>query len=227
MEQQPRFEYTAFWLFERRDNWREQVHGSWDAAVEEFAGVLEAPGEGVTLRGIYSSIGLRPDVDMIIWVHAPKLEQLTELAVRLDQTAIGRGLRRAQGYIGAAGMSQYDPNHGPAFLKGIASKRYLSVYPFTKTPDWFLLDFAERRRLMLEHGEMGREFPEILTNTVNSFGVQDQEFIVALEDDDPNQLIKMVQKLRGAEVRKWTAVDTPIYLGQQKAIREVLADIKG
>lgn len=80
---------------------------------------------------------------------------------------------------------------------------------------------------MLEHGEMGREFPEILTNTVNSFGVQDQEFIVALEDDDPNQIIKMVQKLRGAEVRKWTALDTPIFLGEKKATRDVLADIRG
>jgi hydrogen peroxide-dependent heme synthase len=227
MENQPKFEYTAFWLFERRDDWRQQLHGSWDAAAEEFAGLLEAPGEGVTVRGVYSTIGLRPDVDLIIWVHAPKLEQLTALAVRLDQTAVGRGLRRAQGYIGAAGMSQYDPNHGPAFLKGIESKRYLSVYPFTKTPDWFLLDFQERRRLMLEHGEMGRDFPEILTNTVNSFGVQDQEFIVALEDDDANQLIKMVQKLRGAEVRKWTAVDTPIFLGEKKPVRDVLADIRG
>src|SRR5690606_19148823 len=227
MENQPRFEYTAFWLFERRDDWRQQVHGAWDAAVEEFTGILDAPGEGVTVRGVYSTIGLRPDVDLIIWVHAPKLDQLSALAVKLDQTAIGRGLRRAQGYIGAAGMSQYDPNHGPAFLKGIESKRYLSVYPFTKTPDWFLLDFQERRRLMLEHGEMGREFPEILTNTVNSFGVQDQEFIVALEDDDPNQIIKMVQKLRGAEVRKWTALDTPIFLGEKKATRDVLADIRG
>lgn len=227
MENQPRFEYTAFWLFERRDDWRQQVHGGWDAAVEEFAGILDAPGEGVTVRGVYSTIGLRPDVDLIIWVHAPKLDQLSALAVTLDQTAIGRGLRRAQGYIGAAGMSQYDPNHGPAFLKGVESKRYLSVYPFTKTPDWFLLDFQERRRLMLEHGEMGREFPEILTNTVNSFGVQDQEFIVALEDDDPNQIIKMVQKLRGAEVRKWTALDTPIFLGEKKATRDVLADIRG
>jgi hydrogen peroxide-dependent heme synthase len=227
MENQPRFEYTAFWLFERRDDWRQQVHGAWDSAVEEFAGILDAPEEGVTVRGVYSTIGLRPDVDLIIWVHAPKLDQLSALAVKLDQTAIGRGLRRAQGYIGAAGMSQYDPTHGPAFLKGIESKRYLSVYPFTKTPDWFLLDFQERRRLMLEHGEMGREFPDILTNTVNSFGVQDQEFIVALEDDDPNQIIKMVQKLRGAEVRKWTALDTPIFLGEKKATREVLADIRG
>lgn len=227
MENQPRFQYTAFWLFERRDDWRQQVHGDWDAAVEEFAGVLDAPGEGVTVRGVYSTIGLRPDVDMIIWVHAPQLDQITSLAVRLDQTTIGRALRRAQGYIGAAGMSQYDAEHGPAFLKGIESKRYLSVYPFTKTPDWFLLDFPERRRLMLEHGEMGREFPSILTNTVNSFGVQDQEFIVALEDDDPNQIIKMVQKLRGAEVRKWTALDTPIFFGEKKPTRDVFADIRG
>jgi len=227
MDNQPRFEYTAFWLFERRDDWRQQLDKIWSTAVEDFAGVLEAPGEGVTVRGVYSTMGLRPDVDLIIWVHAPKLDQLTALAARLDKTAIGAALRRAQGYIGAAGMSQYDPTHGPAFLKGIASKRYLSVYPFTKTPDWFLLDFQERRRLMLEHGEMGREFPEILTNTVNSFGVQDQEFIVALEDDDPNQLIRMVQKLRGAEVRKWTAVDTPIYLGEKKPVRDVLEDIRG
>lgn len=227
MEKQPRFEYTAFWLFERRDTWREQVHGDWSAAVEEYAGVLDSPGEGVTVRGVYSTIGLRPDVDMIIWVHAPELDKLTSLAVRLDQTEIGRAMRRAQGYIGAAGMSQYDKDHGPAFLKGIESKRYLSVYPFMKTPDWFLLDFQERRRLMLEHGEMGREFPDILTNTVNSFGVQDQEFIVALEDDDPNQIIKMVQKLRGAEVRKWTALDTPIFLGEKKSTRDVLTDIRG
>lgn len=227
MENQVKFEYTAFWLFERRDDWRQHVHGDWDAAVEEFSGVLDAPGEGVTVRGVYSTIGLRPDVDLMIWVHAPVLEYLTALAVRLDQTTVGRALRRAQGYIGAAGMSQYDPNHGPAFLKGIPAKRYLSVYPFTKTPDWFLLDFQERRRLMLEHGEMGREFPEILTNTVNSFGIQDQEFIVALEDDDANQLIKMVQKLRGAEVRKWTAVDTPIFLGDRKPTKDVLADIRG
>lgn len=227
MENQPRFEYTAFWLFERRDDWREALADNWLMAADEFVGLLENPGEGVTVRGVYSSIGLRPDVDLIIWVHAPKLDQLTALAARLDKTMVGRKLRRAQGYIGAAGMSQYDPNHGPAFLKGIASKRYLSVYPFTKTPDWFLLDFQERRRLMLEHGEMGREFPELLTNTVNSFGVQDQEFIVALEDDDPNQIIKMVQKLRGAEVRRWTQVDTPIYLGEKKPVRDVLEDIRG
>jgi chlorite dismutase len=80
---------------------------------------------------------------------------------------------------------------------------------------------------MVEHGGMGREFPDILTNTVNSFGIQDQEFVVALEDDDPEQLVKMVQRLRAAEVRKWTAVDTPIFLGDLKPIANVLHDIRG
>lgn len=224
---QDRSEFSAFWLYQRRDDWRQCLHPDWDQAVEAFSTLLEQPGERVTLRGVYSVMGMSPDVDMIVWAHAPKLEQLTKLAVQIDQTTIGRALKLAQSYVGVAGMSQYDPEHGPAFLKGIPARRYLSVYPFMKTPEWYLVPFEERRRLMIEHGEMGREFPEILTNTVNSFGIQDQEFIVALEDDDPHQLVKMVQRLRAAEVRKYTALDTPIYLGDRKSVCEVLNDIKG
>ena len=224
---QDRSEFSAFWLYQRRDDWRQCLHPDWDQAVEAFSTLLEQPGESVTLRGVYSVMGMSPDVDMIVWAHAPKLEQLTKLAVQIDQTTIGRALKLAQSYVGVAGMSQYDPEHGPAFLKGIPARRYLSVYPFMKTPEWYLVPFEERRRLMIEHGEMGREFPEILTNTVNSFGIQDQEFIVALEDDDPHQLVKMVQRLRAAEVRKYTALDTPIYLGDRKSVCEVLNDIKG
>jgi chlorite dismutase len=126
-------------------------------------------------------------------------------------------------YAGTASVSQYDPSHGPAFLRGIPPKDYLSVYPFTKTPDWFLLDFEERRRLMVEHGQMGHEFPSILTNTINSFGIADQEFVVALEDDDPAILVKMVQRLRAAEVRKYTALDTPIFLGLKMSVEDAIS----
>ena len=99
-------------------------------------------------------------------------------------------------------------------MRGLAPKKYLSVYPFTKTTDWYLLPYEERRDLMVEHGRMGQEFPSIQTNTVSSFGIADQEFIVALEDDDPGTLVKMVQRLRAAEVRKYTSIDTPIFLGR-------------
>ena len=133
-------------------------------------------------------------------------------------------LQAKHAYLGVASLSQYDPDHGPAFLKGIPPKKYLSVYPFTKTPEWFLLPFEERRELMAEHGKMGAEFPSILTNTVNSFGIADQEFIVALEDDDPAVLVAMVQRLRAARVRIYTQSDTPIFLGLQKELTAALED---
>lgn len=225
--QEPRTQYAAFWLWTRRDDWRDNVAGTWDAAVAEFSKLIEKPLEGVTVRATYSLMGLRPDVDMMLWIHADRLDLVTDYAVALDQTAIGRGLKRVDGYIGVAGGSQYDKEHAPAFLKGIEPKKYLSVYPFIKTTGWYLLDYAERRKLMLEHGELGREYPELLTNTVSSFGLQDQEFIVAIEGDDPLRLMRMVQDLRAAEVREYTKLDTPIYLGESKSIGDVLADIKG
>ncbi|HYI25915.1 MAG TPA: chlorite dismutase family protein [Thermomicrobiales bacterium] len=223
----PENQFAAWWLYRRGSTWPTVRNGSYGEAAAELAHVIEHPGEGVTVRGTYTALGLGARADMVVWAHAPKLDQLQQLAIAVDRASLGAHLDLVECYIGVGGMSQYDPTHGPAFVKGIAAKRYLSVYPFSKTPDWFLLDYKERRRLMIEHGEMGREFPDILTNTVNSFGIQDQEFVVALEDDDPEQLIKMVQRLRGAEVRKWTANDTPIYLGERKPIGDVLNDIRG
>lgn len=224
----PKSAFTSFWLYKRKASWSAINGGeSWAVSVEQLQEVLEDLPEGVELRGIYSSIGLTPDVEMIVWGVAPTLAELQGVAIAIDRTTIGQHLELKRVYHGSAGVSQYDPNHGPAFLLGKPAKRYLSVYPFTKTPDWFLLPYQERRRLMIEHGELGREYPSINTNTVNSFGIADQEFIVALEDDNPKMLIDMVQKLRGAEVRKWTAVDTPIYLGDRKPIAEVMADLRG
>ncbi len=219
--------YAAWWLYQRRSTWADVNGGGYAEAAGEFAHALDHPEDGVAVRGVYSSLGLSAEVALIVWAHSPQLDRLQRLAVAIDKTSLGTHLDLRKCYIGVGGMSQYDPTHGPAFVKGLPAKRYLSVYPFSKTPDWFLIDYQERRRLMIEHGEMGREFPEILTNTVNSFGIQDQEFVVALEDDDPEQLIKMVQRLRAAEVRKWTALDTPIFLGDRKPVAEVLADLRG
>ena len=89
---------------------------------------------------------------MIVWAHAPQLDQLQRLAIAIDKTSLGKALTMTNTYMGIGGMSQYDPTHGPAFVKGVPAARYLSVYPFSKTPDWFLIDYKERQRLMIEHG---------------------------------------------------------------------------
>jgi chlorite dismutase len=216
--------FTTFWIYQatnRRYDWSEVERAeARDAAIALF----EKHRERVELRAAYSTTGLTAGADLILWVVADDAEPFQQLAAELHRSPFGEALTLKQAYIGVASMSQYDPNHGPAFLKGLAPKRYLSVYPFTKTPSWYLLPFEQRRDLMIEHGKMGNEFPSILTNTVNSFGIADQEFIVALEDDDPGVLVKMVQRLRAAAVREYTALDTPIFLGLRKDLSEALAD---
>lgn len=221
MQEVPR--YTVFWLAALD---RERVPSDASGAIEEFVRLVERS-EGTQLRGTYLTVGFRPDVDLILWLVGYDPAHFQELALALRRTALGRALPFRYTYFGMAGMSQYDPTHGPAFLRGVPPKRYLSVYPFVKTPEWYLLPFEERRRLMAEHGRLGDDFPSVLTNTVNSFGVQDQEFIVALEDDDVGTLITMVQRLRAAEVRKYTQLDTPIFLGQRFEPREALSRLVG
>ena len=216
--------YTVFWLYKATPHWRELSPEAQAAARERFLWVL-GDTEDVRLRGAYLTIGFRADVDLILWLVADDPERLQRLAVALNRTPLGQALEMRYAYLGVAGTSQYDPTHGPAFLRGIPPKRYLSVYPFTKTPEWYLLPFERRRELMVEHGRLGDEFPSVLTNTVNSFGVQDQEFIVALEDDDVATLVTMVQRLRAAEVRRYTQLDTPIFLGLRKEPEAALADL--
>jgi hydrogen peroxide-dependent heme synthase len=220
--------YTVFWLYKAQPNWRSKIKswiGDLREAHEDFTSVLGKFSDRVSLRGAYSTVGFRHDVDMILWLVSQDPDAIQDLAVSLKRTGLGQSLDMRYNYLGTAGSSQYDKTHGPAFMKGEPPKKFLSVYPFTKTPDWFLLPFEDRRDMMRYHGELGNEFPTILTNTVNSFGIQDQEFIVALEDDDPSVLVKMVQRLREAEVRKYTAADTPIFLGRRKDLTDVLKDL--
>lgn len=216
--------YTVFWLYKVNPAWRERPESDKASDREAFLTILENH-RGVSLRAAYSTIGFRADVDLILWTVAPSAEALQQLAIDLNRTELGRALEMNYSYLGIGGFSRYDAEHGPAFLKGIPPKRYLSVYPFIKTPEWYVLPFEERRAMMAVHGDLGDEFPSILTNTVSSFGIADQEFIVALEDDDPAVLVQMVQRLREAEVRIYTSVDTPIFLGLRKPVEEALTDL--
>jgi peroxiredoxin len=217
--------YTVFWLYKVNPSWRDRSEDDRASGRAEFLSTLESHKQDVSLRAAYSTIGLCADVDLILWTISSSVEALERLAVDLNRTSLGKALEMRYTYLGVAGGSRYDAEHGPAFLKGIPPKRFLSVYPFIKTPEWYLLPFERRREMMAEHGDLGDEFPSILTNTVSSFGIADQEFIVALEDDAVAELVRMVQRLREAEVRIYTKVDTPIFLGLSKAPEEVLRDL--
>jgi chlorite dismutase len=216
--------FTTFWLFRATDRLYDWSDAERRQACDAALGTLARHETDVRLRGAYSTAGLSAGVDLILWVIADEPEAFQRLAVDLRRSPVGAALELRHAYLGVGSASQYDPDHGPAFLRGLPPKRYLSVYPFTKTPAWYLLPFEQRRELMAEHGKMGAEFPTILTNTVSSFGIADQEFVVALEDDDPAVLVRMVQRLRAAKVREFTGVDTPIFLGLRKELPAALGD---
>jgi chlorite dismutase len=145
--------------------------------------------------------------------------------VAINASALGAHLDTRYSYLGAALGTRYTSDHAPAFVKGVPPKRFLSVYPFVKTHEWYQLPFEERRAAMAEHGRMGREYPDILTNTISSYGLGDHEFVVAFESDDVPDMVRMVEHLRPAASRPYTKLDTPIFLGVRKDVGEALSDL--
>lgn len=218
--------YANFWVYAIDRDWRRLPDDEKAAAREDFIRLLDrSAAEGVSLRGAYSLAGLRHDADLILWVVTSDLDAMQRLAVAIGRSALGRFLECRYTFLGMALGTRYTADHAPAFVKGIPPKRYLSVYPFVKTHEWYQLPFEERRAAMAEHGRLGRDYPEILTNTVSSFGIGDHEFVVAFEADDVAEMVRMVEHLRPAASRPYTKLDTPIFLGVRKDVPDALADL--
>jgi hydrogen peroxide-dependent heme synthase len=223
-EQQTSTTYANFWIYRVDREWRRLPEADKATARKEFAGILDNA-QGVEVRGMYSMVGFRHDSDFIIWVVTQDFDVMQQLAVSINQSTLGQYLTTVYSYLGISLGSRYTADHAPAFIKGIPPKKYLSVYPFIKTHEWYQLPYEDRRAAMAEHGKMGREYPDILTNTVSSFGIADHEFVVAFESDDIADMVRMVEYLRAAASRPFTALDTPIFLGYMKEPEDVLLDL--
>ncbi len=150
--------YSLFWLYRTDPAFHHLAEGEQAAAKASFLAALEARDPSVTLRGAYSLVGLRADADLLFWAWGADLEALQRLAVALRQSGLGRYLIQAETYLGVVSVPRYDPEHGPAFVTGAPPKKYVSVYPFVKTTEWYLAPYEERRRLMAEHGQVGRNY---------------------------------------------------------------------
>jgi chlorite dismutase len=226
MSEKTKATYTNFWVYTVDPAWRRLSDTEKATARGEFAGLLEsADREGVHLRGAYSTVGLHADADMILWVITEDFDSMQQLAVSINRSTLGGYLTLRNAYPGVDLGSRYTSDHAPAFMKGLAPNKYLSMYPFVKTHEWYQLPFEERRSAMAEHGKMGREYPEIMSNTVSSFGIGDHEFVVAFESNDLADMVRMVEHLRSAASRPYTKLDTPIFLGVLKGVEAVIADL--
>src|SRR5437016_233019 len=114
---------------------------------------------------------------------------------------------------------------GPGKVADEVPRAYVSVYPFVRSYQWYLLDPAERRRLLAEHGMMAREYPDVRANTVACFSLNDYEWILAFEADELHRIVDLMRHLRGAEARLHTRVEIPFYTGRRKPVGELLASL--
>jgi len=240
--------YAAYWLFKLDHAFDRLNETERSQAKAEFLAALEGRDAAISLRGVYSLVGLREDADLMLWVHGTDLDAIQRLAVALRHSGLGGYLETRQTYIGVVATARYDPGHLPSFMLGATPRKFISVYPFVKTTEWYLLPYERRRELMAEHGLIGRRYavpreqlvPDavlaqaptvvaegggVLANTVDAFGLGDYEFILANESDDPSELCRMMESLRATEVRRYTQQDVPIFLGRRREPAEALEDL--
>jgi len=172
----------------------------------------------------YSSIGLESGVDLLFWRMAPTLDALESTAAELLRGGIGPWLTVTHSLIGRIGPSQYvrKPTGQEQSLFTGERSRYLVVYPFTKSADWYLLSKETRQGVMNEHMRIGHEYPQVRQALAYSFGLDSQDFVVAYETDDLVVFGDLVRALRGTESRRSTVSDQPILLGIHRPIGEIL-----
>lgn len=195
------------------------------AAVESFQGRM--------LLRSYSLVGYRVDAEILLWQVAENLDVIREFATTINQTALGAYLQSPHAFLSLTRRSIYtipdEPADGGPDRITIAPgpSKYLFVYPFVKTRPWYALGKADRQRMMDEHIRVGRKYPQVKINTTYSYGLDDQEFVVAFETDDAPAFLDLVAELRETEASMYTLRDTPMFTCESIPLREILHSIGG
>ena len=197
-----------------------------EAARAELQAVIEDAGERFPVRP-YTMHGIRPDADFMLWKVSERLEDFSELATAIMSTALGGYLRTPYAYLSMTKRSQYVKGEGRSMHKRgqivwNPESRYLLIYPMVKTRAWYQLSKPARQGIMNEHIATGHKFPTVKINTTYSFGIDDQEFVVAFETDFVGDFLDLMMTLRETEASRYTERDTPIFTCRSGDIREVL-----
>ncbi|GAA4736730.1 chlorite dismutase family protein [Nocardioides endophyticus] len=190
------------------------------AEVEKlFAELAEAD---VVVRGVYDVSGIRADADLMVWWHATTSEELQAAYNRFRRTAFGMRLSPVWSQMALHRPAEFNKSHVPAFLSDEEPKKHVSVYPFVRSYEWYLLEDSERRRMLADHGKMARDYKDVRANTVASFSLGDYEWILAFEADDLSRIVDLMRHLRGSEARRHVREEVPFYTGARVEIAELV-----
>jgi chlorite dismutase len=196
----------------------------------EFASAALRPGVSVHA---YSLVGTRADADLLLWIIADELDAIRAWEARCAATRLWAESARPYAYLAARRPSPYLGGHRHAGGEDekpagpVGDLPYLVVYPMTKKRSWYALPREERTRIMAAHFATGHRYPDIRIHTGYSFGIDDQEFVVAFEVPDVRRFVALVSDLRDTESSSYTERETPIFVGAAMPLRDALDHIDG
>jgi len=221
-------QYIRYLFYKARPSWRQLSPDERAEARSELLTVLEPFAKQLAVLRAFSTLGTRADADFVLWMVSERLEDFQELQAAVLSSTMGAHLDTAYSYLAMTRRSQYIDRHVHAEQEGRRTRvkptgrKYLFVYPMVKKRAWYRLSYEERQRAMDEHIRIGHEFPRVKINTSYSFGLDDQEFVVAFETDYPADFLDLVERLRGGEASAYTERETPIFTCVAGSIADVV-----
>ena len=217
--------FAKFTFFKLDRAWQRRSPEERAEDKREFLAACEDFATDRSLRA-YSTVGMRGDTDLMLLSQSPVLEEIHTFHVVLAQSGLAKWASIPHSYLAMTKPSPYSEAEARAEIC-TSERRYLIVYPLDKRRDWYRLAVEERRRVMGEHIEIGRRHPEITINTAYSFGLDDQEFVVSFECDDPGEFLDLVQELRTSESSAYTLRDIPIFTCVAMSVPRALDALDG
>jgi chlorite dismutase len=220
--------FVHAWLLGLDPAWRRRPAGERDGEVAAFCAAADRSAARL-MQHAYSTTGLRAEGDLLLWRMSARIEEIEETAADLLASGIGRWLTPTISMIGLTRPSQYvkRPSNQEQSLFSGERSRYLVVYPFVKSVEWYLTPPDERQEVMKGHMRVGHRYPLVRQLLAYSFGLDDQEFIVAYETDDLVAFQDLVRELRETESRRSTVRDTPIITGIHRPLGDILQQLSG
>ena len=177
-------------------------------------------GTGVTVRGWYDVGGLRADADLMVWWHADTVEEVQAAYHALRASDLGAALEPVWSVVGLHRAAEFNRTHVPAFLAGEDAGDYICVYPFVRSYDWYILDPAERSRMLREHGQAAAGYEDVRANTVSAFALGDYEWILAFEAPELHRIVDVMRELRAVDARLHVREEVPFYTGPRVSLKD-------
>jgi chlorite dismutase len=217
--------FFSFTFYKVDPKWRWLNEIGKDESSTEFLELLKTANTKMKVK-TYSTIGLRHDSEFMIWTISSSLENIQVFSSKIYSTILGKYVEPTCTFLSLTRKSIYSNQVKPGFERENETPlKYLVVYPFIKSREWYLLPLDKRKQMMDEHIKVGRKYPQIRRNTTYSFGIGDQDFMLAFETDDLLMFQNLIMDLRETQLSKYILKDLPMIPCVLKNMDEIIKSL--